>query len=76
MPLVDETTGEEIGQQDLWLLNELNDPVYNRQVTNVQRVRERRKGRLVERWVEKTIGARHDYTRWPWPPGPAPATCS
>ena len=27
--------GEEIGQQDLWLLNEINDPVYNRQVTNV-----------------------------------------
>ena len=61
VPLVDESTGEEIGQQDLWLLNEINDPVYNRQVTNVQRVRERRKGRLVERWVEKTIGARHDY---------------
>ncbi len=60
-PVVDPETGEQIGEQDLWCLNDINDPVYNRQMTNVQRVRQRKAGKITERWVEKTVGARSDY---------------
>lgn len=59
---VDEETGEESGEVDQWQLNDVDDPEYNRQMSNVQRVKIRGKaGKVEDRWVRKTDGARKDY---------------
>jgi hypothetical protein len=62
LPVVDPTTGEVTDQEvDQWELNDFNDEEYNRHNANVHKVRIRKRGKAVERWVEKTAGARHDY---------------
>jgi hypothetical protein len=62
LPVVNPATGEVTDQEvDQWELNDFNDDDYNRQMANVHKVRMRKRGKPVERWIEKTAGARHDY---------------
>jgi phage terminase large subunit GpA-like protein len=62
VPVVNPATGEVTDQEvDQWELNDFNDDDYNRQMANVHKVRLRKRGKPVERWIEKTAGARHDY---------------
>jgi phage terminase large subunit GpA-like protein len=59
IPLVDEKTGELLGDEDFWQLNDVDDGEYNAHLANMHKVRLDARG-FEERWVPKTEGARVD----------------
>jgi phage terminase large subunit GpA-like protein len=66
MAVLDEKTGEVIPDrtEDRWELNDADDEEYNRHLANVSKklIRTGARGRkTVERYMPKTVGARHDY---------------
>lgn len=58
---IDPLTGEVTGDEPQWMLNDVNDDQYNRQMSNVVKSRVRKGKSHVEVWMPRTPGARHDY---------------
>lgn len=62
VPDVDPATGEERATMPAWLLNDQQDPDYNKQMASEHKVLDRKgRGRPVERWLPVTTGAANHY---------------
>lgn len=61
IPVLDPETGEIQRELEQWMLNDADDPDYNRHLSVMEKIRIRSGRKHVERWRPKSSGARHDY---------------